>query len=183
MNGLTILSECYIDTCLIETITNCFNQFNHQKSCGKVSKVMQEKFKDSFALGIIDKDKHEIAYIKEFELLVSNDSLFLYKHKTRFHYLIQISPAIEKFFLKAVKEKEIKLTNYGLPSEFEKIRKISKRIADKNETDFKKFKRLFSDLSDTSEFRALANLVLYLGEKSYHADNEYLKKIMVMNDL
>ena len=79
MEGLSIIPECYIDTCLTETITSCFNQFNHQKGCNTVCRVMQEKFDNSFALGIIDKDKKEVPYLQEFDLIASNDSLFVYK--------------------------------------------------------------------------------------------------------
>jgi len=178
MNGLTIIPECYIDTCLTETITSCFNQFNHQKGCGTVSKVMREKFGDSFALGIIDKDKHEIPYLQEFDLISSKDSLYLYKHRTKPHYIIQISPAIEKFFLKAAEEKNIDITSFEFPIELKELTKITKQISDKNETDFKMFRHLFKELSDASEFVKLANLIQYLGDKMYKVDIDKLKRIM-----
>ena len=178
MNGLTIIPECYIDTCLTETITSCFDQFNHQKGCGTVSKVMREKFDDGFALGIIDKDKKEILYLQEFDLVSSKDSLYLYKHRTKYHYIIQITPAIEKFFLKAVEEKNIDITAFGLPIELKELTKITKQISDKNEAEFKMFKRLFKELSDTPEFVRLARLILYLGDNMYKVDIEELKRIM-----
>jgi len=178
MNGLAIIPECYIDTCLTETITSCFDQFNHQKGCGTVSKVMREKFNDSFALGIIDKDKHEIPYLQEFDLISSKDSLFLYKHRTKPHYIIQISPAIEKFFLKAAEEKNIDIAKFGLPIELKELTKITKQISDKNEADFKMFRQLFIELSDASEIVRLANLIQYLGYNMYKVDIEELKRIM-----
>jgi hypothetical protein len=178
MEGLGIIPECYIDTCLAETITSCSNQFNHQKGCGTVSKVMKEKFKDRFALGIIDKDKNEIPYLQDFDLVASKDSLYLYKYKTKHHYIIQIEPAIEKFFLKAAEEKNINLTTYGLPVDLGKLTKLTKQISDKNETVNKNFIKLFRDLSDTSEFQRLARIILYLGENTYKADVEELKEII-----
>jgi hypothetical protein len=178
MNGLTIIPECYIDTCLTETITACYNQFNHQKGCGAVSKVMQKKFNDAFALGIIDKDKQELPYIKEFELVASSDSLFLYKHKEKHHYIIQINPAIERFFLKAAAEKDIDITTYGLPSDLDSLTKITKQVSTKDETAFKTFKRLFRDISDTSELQRLAALIRYLGDNTYNARIENLREII-----
>jgi len=178
MNGLTIIPECYIDTCLTETITSCYNQFNHQKGCGTVSKVMREKYEDSFALGIIDKDKKEIPYLQEFDLIYSKDSLYLYKHRTKHHYIIQIAPAIEKFFLKAAEEKSIDITTFGLPYELKELTKITKQISDKDEADFKMFRQLFKELSDASEFVKLAKLILYLGDNVYEVDIEELKRIM-----
>jgi hypothetical protein len=178
MNGLTIIPECYIDTCLTETITSCFDQFNHQKGCGAVSRVMQNKFNDAFAVGIIDKDKRELPYIKEFELVASNDSLFLYKHKEKHHYIIQISPAIEQFFLKASAEKEIDITTYGLPSDLKSLTKKTKKVTDKKETTFKTFKQLFEKISDASEFQRLATLIQYLGDSAYNANVEDLRRII-----
>jgi len=178
MNGLTIIPECYIDTCLTETITSCFDQFNHQKGCGTVSKVMREKFGDGFALGIIDKDKREIPYLQEFDLITSRNSLYLYKYRTKPNYIIQITPAIEKFFLKATEEKGIDIKTFGLPVELKELTKITKQISDKNEADFKMFRQLFKELSDASEFVKLANLIQYLGGNMYKVDNEELKKIM-----
>ena len=178
MNGLLIIPECYVDTCLIETITNCYNQFNHQKGCSQVAKVMQVKLNHGFALGIIDKDKHEIVYIKEFDLLASKGSLFLYKHKTNPHYILQIYPAIEKFFLKAANEKGINIADYGLPTDFKILKKVTKSMADKNEENFKKLKRLFKDLADASELSILANLILYMGDKTYNVNVSTLKKFL-----
>jgi len=178
MNGFAIIPECYIDTCLTETITSCFDRFNHQKGCGTVSKVMREKFNDNFALGIIDKDKNKIPYLQEFDLIASKDSLYLYKHRTNHHYIIQIAPAIEKFFLKAAKEKDIDITTFGFPVELKELTKVTKQISDKNEADFKMFKQLFKELSDATEMVMLSNLILYLGDNMYKADMEKLKRIM-----
>jgi hypothetical protein len=178
MEGLGIIPECYIDTCLTETITSCFNQFNHQKGCGTVCKVMQKRFHDSFALGIIDKDKKEVPYLQEFELIASKDSLLIYKHKTKHHYIIQITPAIERFFLKAVGEKDVDLTSYGLSSDIKELTKLTKQVSDKNESTFKTFRRLFVELSDASEMVRLAELILYFGENAYKTDVEDIIKII-----
>lgn len=58
---------------------------------------MQKQFKDRFSLGIIDKDKHVLNYLNEFNEVCRSSSLILYKHKTRHHYVIQIYPTIERF--------------------------------------------------------------------------------------
>ncbi len=177
MEGLSIIPECYIDTCLTETITLCFNQFNHQKGCNSVCKVMQEKFGNSFALGIIDKDKKEVPYLQEFDLVSSNDSLSMYKHKSKHHYIIQITPAVEQFFLKVAEEASIDLASYGFSSDMKELTKITKQVSDKNEVVFKTFKRLFWDLSSTPEMTRLAKLIQYLGENRYEVEIEELERI------
>ena len=178
MEGLSIMPECYIDTCLTETITSCFNQFNHQKGCNNVCKVMQEKFGNSFALGIIDKDKKEVPYLQEFDLVAYSDSLFVHKHKSKSHYIIQITPAIERFFTKAANEIGVDLALYGFSSDMKELTRVTKQVSDKNETVFKTFKRLFRDLSDAPEMARLANLIQYLGEKRYEVEVRELERIV-----
>jgi hypothetical protein len=73
----SVIPECFIDTNLLETLVPPITQYNHQKGCGTVTKVMKERFTDRFALGIIDKDKYEVEYLKEFEEVCSSDSLIL----------------------------------------------------------------------------------------------------------
>ena len=40
---LAIIPECFVDTNLIETLIPPISQYNHQKGCGTVTKVMKEK--------------------------------------------------------------------------------------------------------------------------------------------
>ncbi|HUZ59506.1 MAG TPA: hypothetical protein VMU83_12065 [Hanamia sp.] len=102
----SIIPECFVDTNLIETLVPPTGQYNHQKGCGTVAKVMKQRFADRFALGIIDRDKHEVDYLKEFNEICTSGSLILHKHKIKHHYIIQINPAIERFILKSVNEVE-----------------------------------------------------------------------------
>ena len=44
---------------------------------------MKEKFTDSFAVGIIDKDKRENPYLQEFDLVAEKESLLLFKHRNK----------------------------------------------------------------------------------------------------
>jgi hypothetical protein len=138
---------------------------------------MQEKFGDSFALGIIDKDKKEVPYLQEFDLVTSADSLFVFKHQTKHHYIIQITPAIERFFLKAAEERSIDITSYELPVDLKDLTKVTKQMSGKNESVFKILKQLFRDISDASEFQRLAALILYLGNNTYGVNIEELQRI------
>ncbi|MBO9634595.1 MAG: hypothetical protein J7578_15890, partial [Chitinophagaceae bacterium] len=99
MMDLNILPECFVDTNLIETLVPPVRGYNHQMGCGTVSRKMQKNLSDSFALGIIDKDKKELDYLKEFDEVVVRGSLCLHKHKKKHHYIIQIQPAIERFMI------------------------------------------------------------------------------------
>lgn len=94
-----VLPECYVDTCLIKTLVPPVSHYNHQKGSGTVARKMKNFFGDRFALGIIDKDKKELYYLKEFTLAISRQKLEFYKHKTKHQYLMLINPAIETFIL------------------------------------------------------------------------------------
>lgn len=178
MIGLSIIPECYVDTCLTETITSCYNQFNHQKGCNTVIKIMKEKFGDRFALGIIDKDKRENPYLQEFELIGKKESLLLLKHRYKHHYFIQIKPAIEGFFLKAATDIGVDVKDYGIPDELRSLTKKTKQISSKNEQAFKDFKRLFRDISSAPEFTRLADLILYLKDNTFRSNVDDLKLII-----
>ncbi|SFN24000.1 hypothetical protein SAMN05428949_2087 [Chitinophaga sp. YR627] len=175
---LAIIPECYIDTNLIETLVPPTSQYNHQKGCGKVTKVMKEKFPDSFALGIIDKDKQEVDYLKEFNILRQTDYLILHRHNKPaiHHYIIQINPAMERFILDGASIAGISLTDFGLPEELEAFKKTSKSVATKNDW---RFKELFRSMyaAGVEDIVRLANWVRYLKENTYKAEADKLISI------
>lgn len=165
-----IIPECYVDTNLNETITGSFNRFNHQKSCNEVSKAMQSpKLVDSFALGIIDKGKKAIRYLDDFNCVCSSDDLFLFKHPHKHHYIIQISPAIEKFILKSAEGIGINLEDFGLPNEFEELKKTTKTNTSRNNPALRK---LFLEMKNKKapQLMILAKWVSYLKTNTYNSN-------------
>ncbi len=172
----SVIPECFIDTNLLETLVPPTGQYNHQKGCGTVTKVMKERFADRFALGIIDRDKHEVDYLKEFNEVCTSGSLILHKHKTRHHFIIQISPAIERFIMKNADAVGISLHAFDLPTNFELLKKESKTVNSKKD---QRFKKLFKSLSHhgAPEIIKLSSWVSYLKEKNYEADIDMLKQL------
>ena len=94
MKDLFIIPECYIDTNLVETLI-ITDGCNHQKGCNTVVKTMQQKFANAFSVGIIDEDKRQVSYVKEFSEIARTPSLRLKKHGSKSHYLIMVSPAMD----------------------------------------------------------------------------------------
>jgi len=171
-----IIPECYIDTNLVETIAPPQKQYNHQKGCGTVTKVMKEQFADRFAVGIIDKDKNEVNYLKEFNEVYTNGSLILHKHKIRYHYIIQINPAIERFIITNANNVGVSLEDFDLPSNFERLKKVSKTVNSKNDIRFKRlFKALYQNGSE--DIQMLSLWIKYLKEHNYKAEIERLKEL------
>ncbi|MBN8877036.1 MAG: hypothetical protein J0I32_05775 [Sphingobacteriales bacterium] len=171
---LVVIPECFVDTNLTETLVPPKRGYNHQHGCGTVARVMIKTFSDSFAVGIIDKDKQEIDYLKQFEILVKEGNLFLHKHKTRHHYIIQISPAMERFILDNAEAAGINLEDFGLPSNLNDLKDIAKTTRSKNDH---KFRELFKAIRNQGarEFELLASWISYLKEHTYKAEAEVLR--------
>ncbi len=172
---LAIIPECYVDTNLIETLVPPQGKgYNHQMGCGTVTKKMKENFNDRFALGIIDKDKNQVEYLNEFIEVINIGSLILHKHKMKHHYIIQIWPAVEDFFVTNAKAAGISLADYDLPDDFESLKKISKQ---KQSNKDYRFKNLFKAIknSGSADFLKLAEWVEYFRDHNYQARVEDLE--------
>lgn len=171
-----VISECYVDTNLLETLVPPQKNYNHQYGCSEVAKKMNERFTDRFALGVIDKDKSEVRYLKEFTKICDYNTLLLHKHQIRHHYIIQISPAVERFIMTNAASVGVLLEDYDLPSNFELFRKESKTVTSKNDD---RFKRLFKAIKHKNalDFQRLANWITYLKKENYLADLNVLKKM------
>src|ERR1700733_5170759 len=122
---MNFVPECFFDTLIVITILG-IKKVNHQKCCTKVANTMKRI--DDFAVGIIDKDKYQIEYLKEFDEHINTGNLILWVHKNKKkrHYFIQIVPAIEKWVLLVAKEANIKLSDFGLPTDLNKLGKRTK---------------------------------------------------------
>ncbi|PYF74557.1 hypothetical protein B0O44_1032 [Pedobacter nutrimenti] len=172
---LSIIPECYVDTNLVETLVPpSKGGYNHQKGCGTVTSVMKGKFSDSFAVGIIDKDKKQVDYLNEFNLVHQFENLFLHKHKDRHHYIIQINPALERFLISGADEVNISLEDYGLPIDMDRLKKISKSVNSKEDPRFKKLIRATLKAGSPA-FITLAKWITYLKDKNYAVNIEELK--------
>jgi hypothetical protein len=139
-----IIPECYVDSCLIEVLLVADKDFvNHHKGNGKVAKEMMDNFSDGFCIGVIDEDKEPLDYLKFFDEKKTTDFLKLWKHKQKHHYIIQIRPVIEKWFLRICRENEIDLSEFNLSMDIKSLLKVSKSVnSRKDERFIKLFKQM-----------------------------------------
>jgi hypothetical protein len=176
---LHIIPECYIDTKLIKALVPPQTRYNHQKGCSTVTKVMQERFSDDFAVGIIDRDKKELGYANEFDLVVEVPStLQLFKHRNKNHYLIFICPAIEKWIIACATDADLLLQDFGLPPDFAALTKITKTSKSENNDEYSaNFKDLFNALrlENPSNVAVLRFWIEYLKANPYQADLDYIR--------
>ncbi|MDE6522511.1 MAG: hypothetical protein K2L17_06820 [Muribaculaceae bacterium] len=168
-----IIPECYIDTNLVETLA-CHSGCNHQKGCNQVAKVMQEKYADRFAVGIIDADKRRPGYLNEFSEICSSTHIKLLRHSVRCHYIILIYPAADGFILSCAKTAEINLTDYNLSPILKEFTAQTKNVM--SNKDFR-FKRLFKSMEDMGEMKLMQELLIYLVNNPYRVSNVHLISI------
>lgn len=169
---LNIIPECYVDTNLIECLVDA--GVNHQHSCTKVIGLLNNQFKDKFAIGIIDKDKVQLGYIKECKELASTNHLTLRKHRTRNQYLITISPAADGFILECSVSEGINVEDYNLPSDLKEFTKVTKTVTSNRDN---RLRNLFKVLKRNREFRNLRLSLNYMINSTYNTDSEELIRL------
>lgn len=168
-----VIPECYVDTNLVETLV-CHAGCNHQKGCNQVAKVMQEKFADRFAVGIIDADKRRPGYLDEFDKIVTGEHLVVYRHRSRPHFIVLVYPAIDGFILSSVADAEIDLTTFGLPNTLSEFTKHTKNVMSNKDA---RFKSLFATIGDTGEMAVFKKLITYLCENTYQSKDADIVEI------
>ena len=171
------MPECYADTLLIETLVPTNQGYNHKHSCFKVEQEMKHgKFKEQFAVGIIDNDKAQIAYLKEFiKIDEVEGSLILWKHAEKDHFIVQICPALEKWVLNICGAANIELT--GLGNSLEQFKKYTKAKTSLHDVFLKNLFSEISQMDDLVEVRKLKGWITQLKEKNYQVDINELKNV------
>lgn len=94
---------------------------------------MQQKFANTFSVGIIDDDKRQVSYVKEFYEIAHTPSLRLKKHGSRPHYLIMVILAMDGFLLKCAEELGVSMEDYGYTSCLKDFTSITKSVTSKND--------------------------------------------------
>ena len=174
MKDLYIIPECYIDTCLVESMLET-EGVNHQKGCNAVAKKMMESnLKDQFSIGIIDNDKRQHSYVGEFKEIAHTQHITLLKHKERPHYFVRVSPAMDGLIFDCANELGVNLKDYGLPSTLEELTKVTKDVKAKNDA---RFKELFKSLKQSEEMTKLRSALNYMNDYQYKCDTAELQKI------
>lgn len=166
-----IIPECYVDTNLVETLV-CNAGCNHQKGCNQVAKVMQEKFADRFAVGIIDADKRRPSYLNTFNEIASSGHIKLFRHSDRPHFMILVHPAIDGFILSCAENGSVDLADYDLSPVLKKFTAQTKNVMSNKDS---RFKRLFKSMEHVGEMKLMKNIISYLVSTTYAAsDNDLI---------
>lgn len=173
------MPECFADTLMIETFVPPKVRYNHKHSCSQVeNEMVRGKLKDTFAVGIIDRDKRGIKYLDEFVLIDSVEgSLILWRHmnKAKHHYIIQIQPALEVWVLSVCMAEGIEMQ--GLPTEVDDLMRITKKQNSLANPELKAVFIQMSEKENNISVRKLKGWVTLLKEKNYQIDINDLKNV------
>ena len=170
------MPECFLDTNLVEALLECANEVNHKKGNSSVITTMsEEKMRGNFAVAIIDDDKVKVKALETFEKVerLCKDGLKFYKHPERQHFVIQISPAIERWLLKESLKADVDMTTYGLGNDLNALRKMKGAIQRNDD----RFKKLFKEMlknENCDEIIELKRWLKFLKEKNYNTDLDSL---------
>lgn len=171
------MPECYADTLLVSTLVPPLKRYNHKHSCFLVEKEMVKgKLKDSFAVGIIDRDKRKIKYLKEFEVIDKVENyLYLLRHnrKEKHHFIIQLIPALEQWILNICTAEKIDFVN--LPRDLSEFKKYTKKQSSLENDDLRNLYLKMSEKDSNPAIRKLKSWLRLLKEKNYHADLNELR--------
>lgn len=168
-----IIPECYVDTNLIETLV-CHGGCNHQKGCNQVAKVMQEKFADRFAVGIIDADKRRPGYLSEFYEVSASEHIQLLRHPVRDHFMILIRPAVDGFIIFCAEDAGIDMSYFGFSTVMKEFTAQTKKVLSNKDP---RFKSLFKAMKSVGEMALLESVVTYFVNHKYRSTDDRLRSM------
>jgi hypothetical protein len=105
-----------------------------------------------------------------------DNSLILWKHKTKPHFIIQICPAFEKWIFNVCELGNINFSDFELSKELEDLKKYTKKRLSLYDNNLKRLFTVISKLS-TEEVRKLKGWVKILKEKNYQVEINDLKNV------
>lgn len=163
--------ECFFDTVLLKKVLQTNKRLMHRKGCNNVANDLDsERLKELFAVGIIDKDKRELHYLKNCTVLYNANKIILWKHKDRLQFVIQLDPPLENWVITILNENGLRIEDFGYSRDFKKLKKQIKEDID-NENDDKLNKLVNAVIkTDCKTIKKIKLILLYLKEKNYQTD-------------
>ena len=148
---------------------------------GRLGTSLTRKYKDAFAVGIIDNDKRKISYIEGFEEIGRTDNLTFLKHKNKHQYVIKVGKdrkAMETFIQANVEAMGMKMEDFDLPSDLaELIEQTKDSLTTQKDP---RILKLCKALRLSPEVTKLQSVLAYLAENKYDVDIEELKKMITV---
>ena len=173
---LHFITECFFDTVLLKELLQTNKRLMHRRGCNNVvNDLNSERLIDKFAVALIDKDKAELNYLKQCDILYNTDKLILLKHKIQSHFVIQFNPPLEKWIVEILDDNGIAIESFNYVRNFKKLKQQIKDDID-NENDVR-LNRLVKAIIKTncSSILKMKFFLEYLTVNKSNADINILK--------
>ncbi|MEP7141279.1 MAG: hypothetical protein ABI707_00350 [Ferruginibacter sp.] len=97
----------------------------------------------------------------------------LWKHKQKHHYIIQIRPVIEKWFLRICMENDINLSDFNLPKDMKPLLRITKEVGSRRD---ERLIKLFKQMKNKNcqPVVDLRNWIEFLKENKFNSNLDLL---------
>ena len=181
--------ECFFDTVLFKKILQTDKRLKHTKGCFNVVNRFREVkgkkgdlFDSPFGLGMVDKDKKELDFLKNEcneKKVIRLKMLLVWKHKTKNHYIIQLEPPLEKWIVQIMDEYNLKIEDFGYSRIYKKLKdEIKNDIDNEKDSNLNKLVNTFVNLNHPV-IKNLKTILLYFKDKTINADIEELRKMLL----
>ncbi|HMT72513.1 MAG TPA: hypothetical protein PKA77_00465 [Chitinophagaceae bacterium] len=154
-------------------VLNCVN---HRKGNSNVVGCMEEeKFKDKFFVAVIDDDKVKVRGLEKYKLVerLSRNGLKLFEHLSKKHYLIQLSPAIERWLMNECGKGGINLADFGFPDNIKGWKNLKSRTQ-RNDEQFKTLFKLMLKNEKCDEIIELKRWLEFFKINNYNTNLDLL---------
>jgi|GEM_PF-664332 len=176
--------ECFFDTVLFKKILQTNKRLKHTKGCQNVINRFRNingrkgDLYDRFGVGMVDKDKLDLDYLKDCDSVLTHENLILWKYPGKQHYIIQLNPPLEKWVLRILQESGINIEDLGYSSDLRKLKRQLKDDIDDEENE--KLNIIIHKIVNSKHpvVEKLKTILLYLKEKTMLANIEELKKLL-----
>lgn len=168
---MNFVPECYFDTVLFNKLLQTNKRLMHRKGCNNVVRDLDsERLKNSFAVALIDKDKKELDYLKQCEVLYDQNKIILLKHKSRQHFIIQLNPPLEKWVIEILDENDLQIEDFGFSRNFKILKRQIKNDIDKEDNE--NLNKLINTIIGTNceSIKKIRSFLLYLKDRNYQTD-------------
>lgn len=172
----SFIPECYLDTNLVETILKAPNSVNHRKgNSNVVSRMEEERLADKFLVAVIDNDKVKVKGLEKYRQVerLSKNGLRLFVHLSKKHYLIQLSPAIERWLMNECGKGGINLADFGFPDNIKGWKSLKSRTQ-RNDEKFKDLFRLMLKNENCDEIIELKRWLEFFRNNNYNTNLDLL---------
>ncbi|MBX3253080.1 MAG: hypothetical protein KF862_02975 [Chitinophagaceae bacterium] len=170
------MPECFLDTNLVEALLNKPYTVNHKKGNSNIIKAMEEKrLKDSFVVALIDDDKVKVKALESYKKVdrLWRTTMKLFMHPERKHFVIQVSPAIEKWIMKECEKGKINMEEFGLPGNLGGLRRM-KGLAQRNDSQFRELFKMMIAAEACDEIIEMKRWLIFFRDNNIQTNIDLL---------